>query len=327
MGGADNIDCWLSQYNIDDGWRVLQAANTLTHQLTSAFTTAEDDQGYVDITLPVDDTQAGPPGAPGGAGFDSQWGYPFFYAFFAQLTESDNSNVDMTTMANIITDESDVGGDPRRIMFTENHDQASNQNHGRIPNVIDPNGSPLAPTWWACKKAMLGIAVLLTTPLYPMLFYGQEMLMYATFDFPVPPNLDWSVAQANAGLVQEVSDLIALRLNKAGHSLGLQGNVTNILLMSDDQTDKVLVYQRADASSPQDTGVVVILNMYETQYTAYVLKNMPADGVWYVRFNGDLSKYSSLYANFGAQQTYIQVSNGQASVMIPQYSVLILSQD
>ena len=50
-----------------------------------------------------------------------------------------------------------------------------------------------------------------------MIFYGQEMLTYATFNFPVPPNLDWGLAQANAGMVQETTDLLSLRTGTSGH--------------------------------------------------------------------------------------------------------------
>ena len=82
--------------------------------------------------------------------------------------------------------------------------QASNQNHGRIPNVVDPGGNPAKPTYWAVKKSMLGMGVILTAPGIPMLLQGQEFLTYASFTFPVPPPLDWSLAQTNAGLVEEV---------------------------------------------------------------------------------------------------------------------------
>ena len=53
--------------------------------------------------------------------------------------------------------------------------------------------------------------------LYPL----QEHLSYATFQFPTPPNVDWSLTQTNAGIVDMVTDLIALRLNKNGTSPGL----------------------------------------------------------------------------------------------------------
>jgi len=298
------------------------------------FTTAEDSQSFWDITKPVNDTNAGIPGAPGGAGFDSQWGYPFYYSFQPQLTLADNDDVNMNEIANLISNFNGDGGDNNRVLFTENHDMASNQNKGRIPAQVNPGGSPYTPNYWAQKKSMLGIGVLLTTSLYPMLFYGQEMLTYATFDFPVPPAIDWGVVNANSGLVQEVTDLISLRINKNGNTFGLTGFSTSILQVLNSNSDKVCVYLRSSNSSKfsnkrdqhQSGDVVVVLNMHETQYNNFKIVNIPYDGVWNVRFNGDNQEYSSLYGDFGVSQSSITVSNGIGVLKLPKYSILILSQ-
>lgn len=163
----------------------------LTLTLTNACDCA-DDQGWPDLTAPTDDWKAGLPGAPGGAGFNGQWGYKdFYYPFFAQLTMANNGAVDMSTVANLAT----TSTEGSRVLFTEvcacasllahtrallmvpcaaqNHDMASNQNNGRIPNIVDPNGNPLKPSYWAQKKSMLGMGVLITAPGIPMLFQGQ----------------------------------------------------------------------------------------------------------------------------------------------------------
>jgi len=169
---------------------------------------------------------------------------------------------------------------------------------------------------------MLGIGVILTSPVYPMLFYGQEMLTYASFQFPVPPPLDWSLASANSGIVQEVRDLISLRLNKNGNTAGLSGNVTRVLMVSDDSTDKVVIYLR---SNHNGSDVLVIMNMYQKQYSAYQLSGIP-NGTWKVRFNGDSKKYSSQNGGYASGQTQIHISSGSGVVQIPAYSILILSQ-
>jgi 1,4-alpha-glucan branching enzyme len=106
-------------------------------------------------------------------------------------------------------------------------------------------------------------------------------------------------------------------------SLGLTGNFTQILSVSNDATDKVVVFRRSTSSS--DPGMVVVLNFYQKSYNNFVLQNMPANGNWNVVFNGDLTKYSSLYSNFGASQTSVSVSNNQGSLMLPQASAVILS--
>eukprot|EP01126_Amoeba_proteus_P014208 TRINITY_DN1616_c0_g1_i7.p1 TRINITY_DN1616_c0_g1~~TRINITY_DN1616_c0_g1_i7.p1 ORF type:complete len:447 (-),score=87.16 TRINITY_DN1616_c0_g1_i7:54-1394(-) len=317
--GGDGKVCWESSDNIASGWKLMQNANVLSAREGNLFLAAEDSQDFFDITKPVDDSNAGIPGAPGGAGFTSQWGYPFYYAFtISGLLQSDNGHVDANEMGLAISNTNNVGGDLRRLMFTENHDVASNQNRGRIPSIVNPGGSPYQPSYWAAKKAMLGIGVLLTAPLYPLLFYGQEMLTYNTFTFPVPPSLDWNLARVNLGLVNEVTDLISLRLNKEGTTPGLTGNATSILMVSNDPSNKVIVYLRGN--------VVVIVNMFAVAYSNYVLKNVPSDGTWYVRFNGDLKIYSPLFDDFGGDQKFILVSGGMGSVKIPKYSLLILSQ-
>ena len=244
----------------------MQKANTVTLQLQPmAVTSAEDTQGWAGITDPVSDTSSGLPGAPGGAGFVSQWGYVgFFYSFFTQLTEANNQNVDMNTVATLASSSTEG----TRVLFTENHDmvcgppgncqripvrahayahrvcscvfvlgcslwQASQQNHGRIPNIVNPGGNPAKPTYWALKKSLLGMGVVLTAPGIPLLLQGQEMLTYATFEFPSPPPLDWSLVSTNAGVVQAVTDMIALRTNRDGTSLGLTGDNAAIVQVID----------------------------------------------------------------------------------------------
>ena len=139
---------------------------------------------------------------------------------------------------------------------------------------------------------------------------GQELLTYETFNFPVPPALQWARASTYSGVVAEVHDLIALRLNRAGTTPGLLGAHSRVLATSDDAPDKValalpqvIVLQRWQNES---ASTIVVYNWYEKEYAAYGLKNLPADGTWYVRFNGDSTKYSSQFGNYGANQTQIQ---------------------
>lgn len=190
---------------------------------------------------------------------------------------------------------------------------------------------------------MMGLGVILTAPVFPMLFYGQEMLSYATFNFPAPPLLDWGLVKANAGIlqvvlsiyyyscvIQEVKDMIALRLNKSGKTLGLSGNHTSILMVIDNANDKIAVYLRSVSglSAARRSGdVLVVVNMYEAAHKNFAVKNIPTDGVWNVRFNGDLTEYSSLYDNFGSGQSSMTVSGGTGILQLPKYSILVLSQD
>ena len=315
--------CWTQSSNLDAGWVVMQKANTVTLQLQPmAVTSAEDTQGWAGITDPVSDTSSGLPGAPGGAGFVSQWGYVgFFYSFFTQLTEANNQDVDMNTVATLASSSTEG----TRVLFTENHDMASQQNHGRIPNIVNPGGNPAKPTYWALKKSLLGMGVVLTAPGIPLLLQGQEMLTYATFEFPSPPPLDWSLVSTNAGVVQAVTDMIALRTNRDGTSLGLTGDNAAIVQVIDGSAQKVAVIHRWSSETGAGQHMLVIYNMYQTKCAAFTLTNVPMDGTWKVVFNGDLQEYSSQYANCGASQTTVTVSNGSGSVQLPEFSMLVLA--
>lgn len=314
--------CWTESSNLDAGWQLMQQANTaMLRNNGNAISAAEDTQGWVDVTLPVSDLNAGYPNAKGGGGFVSQWGYKgFFYSFFTQLTESDNGNVDMSTVATLASSSTEG----RRVLFTENHDMASNQNHGRIPNIVDPNGNPSDPSYWAIKKSMLGIGVVMTAPGIPMLLQGQEFMTYADFQFPTPPNLDWSLPNTNRGIVSMVHDMISLRLNKNGTSAALTSQGANVIQVVDQSTAKVAVIHRQSGGSGTGSHVLVVLNMYNSKCAPFTITGVPQDGQYNVLFNGDLQRYTSKNQNCGASQSSVQVSNGAGSVMLPEFSMVIL---
>ena len=61
-----------------------------------------------------------------------------------------------------------------RVIFTEAHDYIArmNDNRSRVPAAIHPENPE---SIWARKRALLGAAMVLTTPGLPMIFQGQEM--------------------------------------------------------------------------------------------------------------------------------------------------------
>jgi 1,4-alpha-glucan branching enzyme len=311
--------CYYGTTNIVNGWKVMQDGNNLSHK-TSGWTTAEDTKDYKDITKATSDTTAGIPGAPGGAGFDDQWEETWYYTLEPGLVLANNGQLDANSISKMIGLQDNE--DPNRVMYTENHDKASNQQQGRIPKVVDPSGSPTNPSFWALKKSLMGIGLELTNSGVPMLFYGQEFLTYDPFNFPVPPNLNWNLVNNNQGVIYYVTDLAALKLNKAGKTAGLTGDSTKIMQVVNDGTNKVIAFDRYSGSS----HTVVVANMYQTNYTSFIVTNFPADGVWQIRFNGDNKRYSSQFGSFGLNQTSVTVSGGNGTVMLPQYSILVLSQ-
>ncbi len=324
--GGDGVPCWNSVDNILPGWLFFQAANTALNALGAGgtVTIAEDTKNYFDITLPTGQQGAGPPGAPGGAGFTRQWGELFYYSYVPnELVIPDNSNAEMAAVAQILVNQD--GEDPHRILYTENHDKASNQQAGRIPMIVNPGGSASSPTYWAVKKALMGVSMLMTTSGTPMLLYGQEFLTFLPFTFPVPPTLNWTLATTtNAGFVRAVTDLVKLRLgNGARNTASLSCRGGSILDVTDQGSTKLAAILRRCPSGPGDT--IVVVNMGSTSQT-YSFGGIPNSGVYQVLFNGDLKIYSPQFGNGGASQTSVTVSNGQVSLTAPAYAMLILAQ-
>ncbi len=280
--------CWTNPATNADGVAFLQQATSLLG--SALFVTAEDDQGSPEVTAPV---------AQGGLGFGSQWGYQdFFYGFFAQLTRPTNAHVNATLIAALM--ESSTEG--TRVAFTENHDQASNQNRGRVPKVVDPSGSGHNPSLWAAKKAMMGVAVVALTNGVPMLFQGQEMLTYEDFAFPFPAKLDWTLVATNAGIVQEVRDILHLNVSNTG---------TKVLQVEDSSAAKVVTLS--------NNGLFCVLN-FDAAVSSFALCNVPRDGVWQRVFSGDDSAYFAQYGDGGSKS--IRVANGKAAVDLPLYSAM-----
>jgi 1,4-alpha-glucan branching enzyme len=279
--------CWTSPFTNAAGVAFLQ---NVTSSLGAAFfTTAEDDQGDAAVTAPI---------ASGGLGFGSQWGYQgFFYGFFGQLTRPTNEHLNATLVAALL--QSSIEGN--RVLFTENHDMASNQNKGRVPAVVDPGGSAHKPSYWAAKKAMMGLAAVVVGNGVPMIFQGQELLTYAAFLFPFPPKIDWTLAAVNSGIVREVADLL---------HLPLRDNGTVVLQVADSSVAKVV--------SILNNGVLCVLN-FDVALPAFALHKVPRDGTWRRVFDGDSPAYFPAFNGFGSSS--FVASGGTATLALAQYSM------
>ena len=109
------------------------------------------------------------------------------------------------------------GGPLSRVIYTESHDEVAN-GLVRVPEAIAPGD---AGSWWAKKRAVLGSALVLTSPGIPMLFQGQELLEDRWFDDAVA--LDWEKLATNRGILGLHRDLIALRRARDDTTRGLRG--------------------------------------------------------------------------------------------------------
>lgn len=224
----------------------------------------------------------------------------------------DNDDIDMSKIALAYTGL--PGFSPREfVLFSENHDISSNQHAGRIPHIVDPDGTN---TYWGKKKAMLLLGLALTAPGTPMLLQGQEFLTRDSFDFPVPPPLNWSLAVANAGILRQARDLVHLR----GSLADLRGPQALVLSGEGHGNAAVKVCAVLRGSS-----TLVVTNFKRQTLAAFPVSGVP-DGEWSVRFNGDSRQYAQEYGDSCAGQHNVTVSGGRATLCVPSTSMLLLTR-
>jgi 1,4-alpha-glucan branching enzyme len=214
------------------------------------------------------------------------------------------------------------------LIFTENHDEVAPQNGGkqRLSEEICP-GLVASCRFYAQKRAMLGLSLLLTAPGIPMLFQGQEFADNTPFPFGRGLGIDWAKKEAYPGLVTMTRDLIALRRNRSGTSKGLSGNKVNVFHVNN--TNKLVAYHRWDSGGAGD-DVVVVANFSNDAFPSYEL-GLPRAGIWKVRFNGDAKVYSPDFKDTESQDISVQNApkdglNHKGRVGIGPYSVVVLSQ-
>ena len=214
------------------------------------------------------------------------------------------------------------GASLSRVIYTESHDDVANGDT-RVPEAIAPGD---AGGWWAKKRAVLGSALVLTSPGIPMLFQGQELLEDRWFDDSVA--LDWDKAESNKGILRLHRDLIGLRRARDGATLGLRGS--NVAILRADQGTRLLAMHRWMDGGPHD-DTVVVANFADRTLTDVAL-GFPAPGRWNVRFNSDASTYAH---DFGSHDAFdLEADGGPADgcdqsglVSVGPYSVVIYSRE
>jgi 1,4-alpha-glucan branching enzyme len=208
-----------------------------------------------------------------------------------------------------------------RVIYSESHDEVAN-GKARVPHEIDPGN---AKGWFAQKRSTLAAALVFTSPGIPMLFQGQEFLQGEWFRDDVP--LDWNLSGDFRGIVRLYRDLIALRLNRNGTSLGLMGQNVNVFHINDDAN--VVAFHRFDNQGPGD-DVVVVMN-FSTETRGNYRIGFPAGGYWKLSFNSDAAIYSEDFSNAAVSDLAAEdrAQDGFASsavVDIPPYSTLIYTR-
>jgi 1,4-alpha-glucan branching enzyme len=248
-----------------------------------------------------------------GMNFDGEWNRSFADTLISEVVKGNDSDRDMVELYSKMS-----GSGFFRVLYSESHDLTGILNGSgaqRLPYRIqssDPDG------YFARKRSMLAAAVVMTTPGIPMLFMGQEMLEDEQFGDNNP--LDWSHATTYSSVLKFYRDLVHLRRNLDGVSLGLAG--PSITSHAVDNTAKVLAFHRWGAG-PNDQ-VMVVMNFSNKAITNYTVNGFPANGPWYVNLNSDWTVYGSDFENKG--DGYVQVSGNSGQVTIGRYSLQILSR-
>ncbi len=330
----DNIMMWLNEYHINglrfdmtlyirsigggsgddipEGWSLMQWLNTEMQSVQGRRISIAEDLRSVDaVTEKVD---------LGGAGFSAQWDANFVHPIRAAVVVPEDGARSMDAVRNAISHR--YGNDAfRRVIYSESHDEVAN-GKARVPHEIDPDN---AKGWFAQKRSTLAAALVFTSPGIPMLFQGQEFLQGEWFRDDVP--LDWNLSGDFRGIVRLYRDLIALRLNRNGTSLGLMGQNVNVFHINDDAN--VVAFHRFDNQGPGD-DVVVVMN-FSTETRGNYRIGFPAGGCWNLSFNSDAAIYSEDFSNAAVSDlaTEDRAQDGFASssvLNIPPYSTLIYTR-
>lgn len=323
---TDNVKMWLQECRLDglrvdstifirnakgnnndpsndlpEGWHILQDINNLAKKIKpEAIMIGEDVGDNEYIVKPTKD---------GGAGFNAQWETGFPYSLRNAL-----KNQDLTALCGELVKYYN-GSAWQRVVYSDSHDSAANGS-ARLAEELAPGKSG---NRFSRQQSLLAAALVLTTPGIPMLFQGQEFMQGGAFnDWQA---LDWSNTEKYKGIITAYQHLIAHRKNAHGVTAGLQGNSMN--LMHVDENNKVIAYHRWQSGGAKD-DVVVILNFADRQHDQYVL-GLPREGQWQVRFNSSWQGYSPDFPDVLVPE--VTTEQGEASLILPPNSVLILSQD
>ena len=314
----DNFTMWMDEYHVD-GFR-WDAVGGMRYYDPGHVNIPDADSliQYINNT----EIRANRPGVisiaedeASGQGFHGEWDRGFGDLLIGQVVESNDANRNMSTLWNAMN-----GNGFFRVAYTETHDLVGNLNGPgaqRLPTRIQP-ADPAG--YFARKRSMLAAAVTMTMPATPMLFMGQELLTTQQFADNNP--LDWSRAITYSNIVNFYRDLIHLRRNLDGVSLGLTGPNVTSHVVRDDAPWKLLAFHRWGAGA--NDQVMVIMNFTANNIPNYGLSGWPADGNWYVNLNSDWKTYGGDFGNYGS--SVVNVSGGSGAIAIGPYSVLILSR-
>lgn len=294
---------------IPDGNRLMRDINAeIQAKYPGKLTIAEDLKGQGLVTLNVDQ---------GGIGYGSQWDMNFVHPVRKALIEQGDEYRDLQSLVDAILFKynNDVF---ERVIYTESHDEVAN-GKARVPEEIEPGN---ADSFFGKKRALLGIAITLTSPGIPMLFQGQEFIEDEYFKDDEA--LDWNQQKKHKGITRMVQDLIRLRTEDKFESQGLKGQFTKIIHYN--ESNKVLAYARSTKNDFTDS-TIVLLNLSNTSFENYSF-GIPNINQYYLAFNSDWKGYDEEFTDMKVDQIAIYDENcdgesHKAVTNLPAYATLV----
>ncbi|WP_026708653.1 alpha-amylase family glycosyl hydrolase [Flavobacterium frigidarium] len=272
------------------------------------LTIAEDLKGHTLVTESVEN---------GGIGYGSQWDMNFVHPVRKALIEQGDEYRDLQALIDAILFQynNDVF---QRVIYTESHDEVAN-GKARVPEEIEPGR---ADSFFGKKRALLGIAITLTSPGIPMLFQGQEFIEDEYFKDDEA--LDWNQLKKHTGITRMVSDLIKLRTADSQLSDGLRGQYTKIVHCND--TDKVLAYARS-TSEDFSNSTIVLLNLSNNSFTDYSF-GLPFANQYHLAFNSDWSGYDQDFTDMDVDPIAVEAipyddETHKGITNLPAYATLV----
>ena len=298
---TDNARFWLEEYKVDglrfdmtlfirhvsgnsdpsgeipEGWSLTQDVNRMvSEEYPDAITIAEDLQNNEWLTKSVDD---------GGAGFTIQWDAKFVHPVRHIAIASNDNDRNMDELSSSLRHT--YNGDAfQRVVYSESHDEVAN-GKARVPYEIDSDHSD---SFYARKRTLLAIGLVLTAPGVPMFFQGQEFLEDGWFTDTV--ELDWAKREKYPGVMNFFKDLIKLRLSLSDGLPELR--TANIDVTYTHNNDSLLVFRRWDDESGSQS--IIAINFSNVPREDFVMP-VPDAGLWKCIFNSDRLRYGKDFSD------------------------------
>ncbi|WP_010520326.1 alpha-amylase family glycosyl hydrolase [Aquimarina agarivorans] len=256
----------------------------------------------------------------GGLAYGSQWDSKFVHPVRETLLCVNDADRDLQKIVDalLVQYSNDVF---KRVIYTESHDEVAN-GQARVPEEVQPGE---ADSYFAKKRAILGICLTLTAAGIPMLFQGQE---FAEDEyFKDTEGLDWEKFEQHKGLKKLVSDIIKLRTGKNDTCQGLHGQFTHIIHFN--QNNKVLAFQRS-LTEDFDNAALIVLNFSNTNFEEYKI-GLPQNQGQILRFNSDWKGYDDEFtgasvSDLEAQDYGTDFKENTGIFQLPAYGCLIFSK-